>query len=334
MLLNDPVGKSYPLSRVTNETTTSLSCQNFTYRLLVESTKTNPSYDFYIYGLCGRARGHVNLSITLKPCPVGFNLSTEKRVCVCTNILKAFSTVECDIDNKSINRSRNNFWMNIINDYFLIYDASCPLDYCNDSSKVVTITPNEPDAQCIKGWDGKLCELCGSCKDGESYSLVLGSLECQQGCSHISLLLVILFGILGILLIVLLFLLRLTVSTGTINGMIFYANIVQANHQILLPKIMSEFNFIVVFISWLNLDFGIHARFFNGLNINIYSWLQFLFPLYLWILVLIIIVSAHYSQRVAKRIGHNPVAVLATVLLFSYGKMSKAIIVYHFRKQR
>ena len=78
-VLNDPVGKSYPLSRVTNETTTSLSCQNFTYRLLVESTKTNPSYDFYISGLCGRARGHVNLSITLKPCPVG---STEKRVCV------------------------------------------------------------------------------------------------------------------------------------------------------------------------------------------------------------------------------------------------------------
>ena len=105
-------------------------------------------------------------------------------MCVCTNILKAFSTVECDIDNKSINRSRNNFWINIANDYqyFLIYDGSCPLDYCNDSSKVVTITPNEPNAQCFKGRGGKLC---GSCKDGESYSLVLGSLECQQGCSHI-----------------------------------------------------------------------------------------------------------------------------------------------------
>ena len=323
-VVNDPVGKSYPLTRVTNTITTSLSCQNFTYRLLVESTEAKPSYNFYISGLCGRDRGHVNLSITLKPCPVGFNFSPRKRACVCTNMLNAFSTVECDIDNKSINRSRNDFWINITDNYFLIYDGSCPLDYCNDSSKTVIITPNEPDAQCFKGRSGKLC---GSCKSGESYSLVLGSLECQQNCSHVSLLLVILFGVLGILLIVLLFILRLTVSTGTINGMIFYANIVQANHQVFLPKITSEFNFIVVFISWLNLDFGIHACFFDGLNINIYSWLQFLFPLYLWILVVIIVVSAHYSQRVAKRIGHNPVAVLATVLLISYGKMLKAIIV-------
>lgn len=146
-VLNNPHGKSYPLSQVTNDIlTTSLSCRNFTYRLLVESTKTNPSYDFYISGLCGRNRGHVNLSITLKPCPVGFKFSTKERMCVCTNILKAFSTIECDIDNNSINkRSRNNFWINIADDYFLIYEGSCPLDYCNDNSKVVTIAPNEPD---------------------------------------------------------------------------------------------------------------------------------------------------------------------------------------------
>ena len=244
----------------------------------MESTKTNPSYDFYISGLCGRNRGHVNLSIALKPCPVGFNFSTKEYACVCTNILKAFSTVECDIDNNSIKRSRNNFWINITDNYFLIYEGSCPLDYCNDNSKVVTIAPNEPDVQCFEGRSGKIC---GSCKNSENYSLVLGSLECQQGCSHVSLLLVIVFGVLGILLIVLLFILHLTVSAGTINGMIFYANIVQANHQIFLPKVTSEFNFIVVFISWLNLDFGVHACFFNGLNINIYSWLQFLFPLYL-----------------------------------------------------
>ena len=321
-VFGDPLGKSYPLSQETNGKTTS-SCQNFTYRLLVTSTQVKPSYDFHVSGLCGRNRGHVNLSITLKPCPVGFNFSTKERACICTNILKAFGAVECDVDNQSIKRSRNNFWINITDEYFLIYEGNCPLDYCNDSSKILTIAPNKPDTQCFEGRTGKIC---GSCK-GENYSLVLGSLECQQGCSNASLLLLIPFGILGVLLILLLFLLRLTVSTGTINGMIFYANVVQANHQIFLPKITTEFNFIAVFISWLNLDFGIHACFYNGLNINIYSWLQFLFPLYLWILVFIIIVSAHYSQRVAKRMGHNPVAVLATVLLISYGKMLKAIIV-------
>ena len=43
--------------------------------------------------------------------------------------------------------------------------------------------------------------------------------------------------------------------------------------------------------------------------------------------MIIIIISAHYSHRVSKVLGHNPVAVLATVLLISYGKMLKAIIV-------
>ena len=59
----------------------------------------------------------------------------------------------------------------------------------------------------------------------------------------------------------------------------------------------------------------------------VYSWLQFLFPVYLWILMFIIILSGRYSQRVAHNLDQNPIAVLATVLLISYGKMLKAIIV-------
>ena len=325
VILSDPVDIEFiPLLPVTDMTTSS-SCLNFMYRLFAKSTKDKPSYHLYTSGSCGIYRGHIRLDISLKHCPIGFTFSANESACVCTDeLVNADKIVECDVDNKLIKRSRNNFWISITDEYFLIYEGSCPLDFCNDSSMVVAIKPNNPDTQCFEGRTGKIC---GSCKEGENYSLVLGSLECRQNCSNVYLLLVIPFGILGVLLILVLFLLRLTVSEGTINGLIFYANIVQANHQILLPKITSQFNFIVVFISWLNLDFGIHVCFYKGLNINIYSWLQFLFPIYLWILVLIIIVSAHYSRRVSKRMGHNPVAVLATVLLISYGKMLKAIIV-------
>lgn len=100
------------------------------------------------------------------------------------------------------------------------------------------ITPDDPDVQCLDGQTGKIC---GSCKEEENYTLGLGSLECRKNCDYVSLLLIIPFGILGILLIVMLFLLHLTVSAGTINGMIFYANIVQANHQIFLPKEINKF---------------------------------------------------------------------------------------------
>ena len=138
-------------------------------------------------------------------------------------------------------------------------------------------------------------------------------------------------GALGILLIVLLFLLHLTVASGTINGLLFYVNIIQANHQIFLPTATTHqfkyFYLHTVFIGWLNLDFGIEICFYKDMDIFAYSWLQFLFPIYLWILMLIIIISARYSHRVSKRLGHNLVAVLATVLLISYGKMLQAIIV-------
>ena len=307
-----------------NGITTIPSCKNFMYRLLADSdplhssAETNFSYTFYIPGLCRSNKDHVILSITVLPCPTGFEFSKKERKCVCNHMLK--TNAECSVDNKSIKRSRNNFWIDITDNYFLIYEGSCPLDYCKDH--LITIPSNEPDKQCQEGRTGNIC---GSCNKHENYSLILGSLECKKGCSNVYLLLIIPFGILGILLIALLFLLRLTVSEGTINGLIFYANIVQANHQILLPKLANTF--IVTFISWVNLDFGIHTCFYNGMDIYMYSWLQFLFPLYLWTLVIIIIVSAHCSRRVSRRLGQNPVAVLATVLLISYGKMLKAIIV-------
>ena len=43
-------------------------------------------------------------------------------------------------------------------------------------------------------------------------------------------------------------------------------------------------------------------------------------------LIICIILVSHYSQSYTKQLGTNPVAVLATLLLVSYGKIIKAII--------
>ena len=45
------------------------------------------------------------------------------------------------------------------------------------------------------------------------------------------------------------------------------------------------------------------------------------------IIIVIIIISSWYSQRVAKNFKQNPVAMQDTVLLLSYSKIFKAIIV-------
>ena len=50
------------------------------------------------------------------------------------------------------------------------------------------------------------------------------------------------------------------------------------------------------------------------------------FPLYIWVMVIIIIVSSHYSTIASKLSGRNAVQVLATLFLLSYSKMLRITI--------
>ena len=56
------------------------------------------------------------------------------------------------------------------------------------------------------------------------------------------------------------------------------------------------------------------------------TWLQFLFPLYIWVMVAIMILTSRYSTNVARLIGSNAVQVLATLFLFSYAKLLRTVI--------
>ena len=138
----------------------------------------------------------------------------------------------------------------------------------------------------------------------------------------------------GIALVVLLLALRLTVAAGTINGLIFYANILAMNLEIFFQpqskidsiptKILA--NFFSVFIALLNLDLGITTCFYTGMDAYAKTWMQFAFPLYMWAVVGLIIVGNHYSGRVVSVFGSNPIAVLATLFLLSYAKLLRTVI--------
>ena len=70
-----------------------------------------------------------------------------------------------------------------------------------------------------------------------------------------------------------------------------------------------------IFIAWLNLDLGIETCFFHGVDIYSKLWLQFVFPLYVWVIVGFLIYISRQSQRVTQLLGSNPVAVLDTLFL-------------------
>ena len=192
---------------------------------------------------------------------------------------------------------------------------SCPPDYCKTDD--VNISLADLDVQCAFNHSGLLC---GSCV--QNHSRIFASSLCQK-CSNMFILLLIAFTIAGFLLVAFLSILQLTVATGMINSIILYANIVQANKLVFFSNTN---NVLTAFIAWMNLDLGIPTCFYDGMDAYAQTWLQFAFPLYVWFLITLIIITSRYSTLVTKLIGSNPIAVLATLLLMSYTKILKNII--------
>ena len=154
---------------------------------------------------------------------------------------------------------------------------------------------------------------------------MLGSSQCKK-CTNAFLALLIPFALAGVLLVTLLFILHLTVAEGTLHGLIFYANIVEANHHIFFPQCSISINPASIFIAWLNLDLGIETCFYDGMDGYARAWLEYVFPVYIWGIVGFLVYISNQSTRFTKLLGSSPVPVLATLFLLSYAKLLRTII--------
>jgi len=255
---------------------------------------------------------------SLRPCPLGFVLYNSS--CICHPQLQQHGT-NCSIDSQTVNR-QSSMWINATcvngsQDGILIHEH-CPFDYCKPERFDLDLA--EPDEQCAFH---RSSILCGACQ--QNLIQVFGTSRCGECSSMWVLLWVPVIALAGIALVVALIFLNITVSLGTINGLIFYANIMRANQATFLPPKTTN-SFLSWFIAWINLDFGIETCFYNGLDANLKTWLQFFFPLYISVLVIVIIVSSYYSTTAAKLSGRNAVQVLATLFLLSYAKLLRVII--------
>jgi hypothetical protein len=177
---------------------------------------------------------------------------------------------------------------------------------------------NGADAQCANNRSGMLCSVCDIQRN---LSLSFGNSHCIH-CSE-SWYLAIIIGTLmaGIVLVALLMLMNLTVAVGTLNGLIFYANIIGAGGHAFFTGSSSATKFLSILTSWINLDIdiGFDICFINGLDTHWKTWLRFGFPLYVIFLVVMIIVISKHSMRFSRLISRrNPVATLATLILLSY----------------
>ena len=260
--------------------------------------------------------------VKLMRCPPGFTL--QDGVCNCDPILYTDDVHidTCDIDQPAIH-SPANTWIthtNSNNTKYLV-SSNCPMDYCLPHSSHLNL--HNPDLQCQFNRTGMLCSQCQ-----HSLSTVFGSSRCMK-CTNVHILITLIVIVAGIVLVVLLYLLNLTVTNGTITGIIFYANVISINDSVFLVN-DNVFKPLRVFISFANLDLGIETCFYNGMDTYAKMWLQLFFPFYLIIIATIIIISSRYSSRILRLTYTRSLPVLATLFLLSYTSVLRAVLTVLF----
>jgi len=274
--------------------------------------------------------GPVFVNVTLLPCPAGLVLDLTN-VCNCEQGFPDF-VFPCSVSNEVGFFSRGPLnWIGRSkpheNASILTADI-CPFNFCLRSPTKLAL--NNSDSQCNLNRTGILCGGCPS-----ELSLAIGSSRCIDCENSFGLALFVFFIFAGIVLVFFLKLLHLTIDHGTINGLIFYINIVWIYQELFFNGIDEitgnyslrlYFKFLKTFIAWLNLDFGIQTCFFHGLDAYYSTWLQFVFPIYLFIISGTIVLVSYLSTRATKWFGINAVPVLVTLSQLSATKLLQTTV--------
>ena len=268
----------------------SRNCAKFTYSIFIN---TSHSVDIFHYISNYHNGGYTTIiSLHVLACPVGFTLNRKKKLCDCFPPLLNIGTVSCYISGKSIQR-QGTVWIGALqqntNYTSVIYSNTCPFSYCSINKVNITVnqTHLDQDVQCN---DNRAGILCGGCR--ANYSLALGSNRCLPGCTNNRLSLVIAFAAAGIALVFFIKILNLTVSQGTLNGLIFYANIIGAQPTLVLPTRGSPASPAVSFLSVWERDGNLH--YFTGKHIP-------LMVLALSVLIVLIIPFTFVNSVVKQR---------------------------------
>ena len=319
-------------------------------------TKSNNTVDgILIFSLPLYPATHT-LNFKLLPCPLGFTLNNKSGSCDCSPAFNTFhrdNVIECSIDRQTITRPvfTTNSWIGpteVKHQTECGISLDCPLGHCsnnkayqfirikstgNVTSSFLTngfVNSNEP--LCLHNREGPLC---GKCKevDGHQYSNVFGSPECKE-CSNLWLLTILLYVFLGLLFVYLLYALRLTLTTGTLNGIIFFAQAANCGLLDLLNTVQYYFDnpalnytsrFCTIFLYLINLRLDFSLCLFNGMN-EIYKKGLLLFPPFFFlVVVLLVIIISHLSLRFSNKLSHFSVQVLVTIVHLSFSSLLRII---------
>ena len=273
----------------------------YTYAFLSIATPENlPSWSAYI---------------NMLPCPIGFILEQDQ--CICDHfITQTVPDTKCNITSTSISISSGQWFGNVSNT--LGFAFLCPPGNCKTNLSHVNVT--DPLSMCLDSKEGILCGQCSI-----ELSVVFGTSQCMQ-CSDIWLLSLIGYGLSGIILIIIMLYLPLTISEGPLAGIIIAMNLTAASTIDFLEGQDWYLYVTRVCVSIVNLSLGFPLCLYNGMTPVVKTGLLFVFPVYLWLLMIVFILFSHYSTRISNRTAMHSVQVLASLMYLSFSKILMTVI--------
>ena len=240
--------------------------------------------------------------VHLLPCPLGFTL--QHGICDCDPDHRKYID-ECMISNQSVRRLSNTYILGINSTKQYMVSTDCPTYYCLQGTTWINL--HHPDDQCQPHKTGLLCSQCA-----EGYSVVFGSRNCRK-CSNLHLFYIIYFVFTEFFLIVILFLLNLTVTSGTINGLILYVNMI----WIVSPFFLSQLKiFLHSYIKTTNIGPSFEMCFYNGMNMYAKIWIQLTYPIYLILICCYVYCRRpRYSSKLYQLTHNRALSVLETLFI-------------------
>ena len=341
--LANTTSPSFVYARVSSDQQFKVRLGNQEYISWVNTTSS--TLEYRVYGpentkfdlMLSTSRGNVPtiVNVTLLPCGLGFSYRADNNSCECSKLYQE-NGVSCNISSGTF--SRNKQWLGKYNNKTAMV-VTCPLIYCKDVPLVnLTSDDLQDDVICSGNRAGPLC---GKCKEG--FSLGFGSSNCVDYCTNTWLASILLYAAMGAVLVIILFVLNLTVTQGTLYGLIFYANVLIGNRDVLLSNSVQRAGAVFYFIT---LDLGFIEQplcFLASMDQVTKTGLQFVFPVYLVLIVCVVYLICKYCcsyttgiehgsmkasrlNSIGQFIGGRVTSVIATLLYLSYSSLLRTVI--------
>ena len=311
------------------------------YLALIIIASINPQDDRHFY-----------IHLLPSGCPVGFEFYQSTHRCECSHVFNKLGyQSDCKITSDGYNshitieltvRSLSS-WIGVINstNEFIFGVSNACYHYCNYNihydtfiihENMVMLANSDDDYSkkvnlCAHNREGPLCSQCAP-----GYSSVFGSVyHCKQ-CNNWWLFTLLVYGIAGPFLVFILYTFNLTLTSGEINAIIFYAQILNTHvpvpfekDRLTLKTIYLTVNGLLFLIN-LNIAFDLPLCLYDGMTELWKSGIGLMFPVYLLTIVIGLIIISRYSVRLSNRIADSSVQVLVTVVHLSVATLLSSIL--------